>query len=57
MLDRVNSSDEILSVFRVHYDRAELVGLTDPSLLCATKAKLDWARDYDAKSGTTETGS
>ena len=47
VLDFVNSSDEILSAFRVYYDTAELEGVTNPDLVLDLKAKLDDAGYYD----------
>src|SRR5690606_28382812 len=41
VLDFVNSSEEILSAFRVYYDTAELSGVTDPDAVLDLKAKLD----------------
>jgi len=47
VLDFVNSSEEILSAFRVYYDTAELSGVTDPDLVLDLKAKLDTSGHYD----------
>jgi type I restriction enzyme R subunit len=47
VLDFVNSSEEILTAFRVYYDTAELDGVTDPDLVYDLKGKLDSTGHYD----------
>lgn len=47
VLDFVNSSEEILSAFRVYYETAELDGVTDPDVVLDLKAKLDATGHYD----------
>src|SRR5436190_10257525 len=47
VLDFVNSSEEVLSAFKVYYDTAELEGVTDPNLVYDLRAKLDASGHYD----------
>lgn len=47
VLDFVNSSEEILTAFRVYYDTAELETTTDPDLVFNLRQKLDAAGYYD----------
>ncbi len=47
VLDFVNSSEDILTAFRVYYETAELEGVTDPNIVLDLKAKLDASGHYD----------
>jgi type I restriction enzyme R subunit len=47
VLDFVNSSEEVLKVFKSYYETAELEGVTDPNLVLDLKAKLDASGYYD----------
>jgi type I restriction enzyme R subunit len=47
ILDFVNSSEEILTAFRVYYETAEIEAETDPNLIFDLRQKLDAAGHYD----------
>jgi type I restriction enzyme R subunit len=47
VLDFVNSSEDILTAFRVYYETAELEGVTEPDIVLDLKAKLDASGHYD----------
>lgn len=47
VLDFVNSSEEILTAFKMYFDTAELESVTDPTLVYNLRSKLDIAGYYD----------
>jgi type I restriction enzyme R subunit len=47
ILDFVNSSEEVLTAFKMYFETAELEAATDPDLIFSLRAKLDSAGHYD----------
>jgi type I restriction enzyme R subunit len=47
ILDFVNSSEEVLTAFKMYFETAELEAATDPNLIFDLRAKLDAAGHYD----------
>jgi type I restriction enzyme R subunit len=47
VLDFVNSSEEILTAFKMYFETAELDNVTDPALVYNLRSKLDAAGYYD----------
>lgn len=47
VLDFVNSSEEVLTAFKMYFETAELENVSDPNLIYDLRAKLDASGHYD----------